>query len=313
MMFILLAWTALVLLSLTKAPTNAKSSFAISKSTIRSINTLRGGALPNPSYQQAAPTLAEVDNDGRIYHTGATFQSPLQSRPEPLIQVIHNYLTELNKFSPSLFNGLAASLILFFMWQLPTYYVTKILQNHFVCSHYNVWRKKRLYVLITSAFSHASFYHLAVNMYAYIMFGRSVKPVLKRNGVELWVFVLFAAIFGNLVFLAFDTKQQGSCIGLSGVTLAMLAFDSLVYPTKELRMIVSFIPITLPAYYLYIGLLGLSVAGILGIVGRGNVAHSTHLGGLVFGSFVFEAVKRGWIRLWSYRVRKTYQALTEGR
>ena len=100
---------------------------------------------------------------------------------------------------------------------------------------------------------------------------------------------------------------MGSCIGLSGVTLALLAFDSLIYPTKELRMIVSFIPINLPAYYLYLGLLGFSILGILGVAGgRSNVAHSTHLGGLLFGHCFYEAFRRGWIRRWNYQMRSAY-------
>jgi len=82
-----------------------------------------------------------------------------------------------------------------------------------------------------------------------------------------------------------------------------------MYPTKELRMIVSFIPITLPAYYLFLGLLGISFLGMLGLAGRSNVAHSTHLGGLVFGSLFYEAFKRGWPRLWNYRLTKALRAL----
>jgi rhomboid-like protein len=144
-------------------------------------------------------------------------------------------------------------------------------------------------------------------MYAYLTFGRSVKQSLASHGVSLWIFVLSAAIFGNIVFLLCD-KGGGSCVGLSGVTLALLAFDALVYPTKELRMIVSFIPITLPAYYLLLGLLGFSILGICGLAGSGGIAHSTHLGGLVYGAAFYGAFKRGWLREWNYRARKVYLA-----
>jgi len=280
-------------------------------SCIACINKLRGG---NPSYEsnpyyQNSPTLGDVNKGG------ATFQSPLQNnyqRPPPLTELISNYFAELHKFSPTLFNGTITSLLFFLLWQFPfSSSVTKILRNHFVCSHFTVLQQKRFHALILSAFSHASFHHIAVNMYAYLTFGRSVKQLLASHGVPLWIFVFTAAIFGNLTFLAFD-GGQGSCVGLSGVTLALLAFDSLVYPTKELRMIVSFIPITLPAYYLFLGLLGISVLGILGMVGRSNVAHSTHLGGLLYGALFYEAFKRGWVRLWSYRLRKALIALSGG-
>jgi len=278
------------------------------------INKLRGGSPyyeSNPNYQNA-PTLGDVDKDG-FYH--ATFQSPLQhnQRPPPLTQAISSYFAELHRYSPTLFNGTMASILLFFAWQFPTSsFVAKILRNHFVTSSYNVLRKRRYHALILSAFSHASFRHIALNMYAFVTFGRSVKQVLASHGLDLWPFVVSAAIFGNLIFLLFDGVQGGSCVGLSGVTLALLAFDSLLYPTKELRLFVSFIPITLPAYYLFLGLLGFSVAGIFGLAGRSNVAHSTHLGGLVYGYLFYQAFKRGWPRLWNYRLRKAYHAIRGG-
>lgn len=318
----------LIIASATIATTRGAAPFAIrSSATIAKekrkncdldcIKKLRGGAPPptyesNPNYKnQNSPTLGDVDKDG-FYHATTTFQSPLQSnnrRPPPLKELISNYFAELHKYSPTLFNGAMASLLLFLAWQFPpSSIVAKILRNHFLCSHYNVIRKKRFHALFLSAFSHASFRHIALNMYAYVTFGRSVKQVLARQGLPLWPFVFSSAIFGNLVFLLFD-KGQGSCVGLSGVTLALLAFDSLMYPTKELRMIVSFIPITLPAYYLFLGLLGISVLGMLGLAGRSNVAHSTHLGGLVFGALFYEAFKRGWPRLWNYRLTKALRAL----
>jgi rhomboid-like protein len=135
-----------------------------------------------------------------------------------------------------------------------------------------------------------------------------VANILAAQSVELWPFVVSAALFSSMTFLALDRRGMGSCIGLSGVTLALLAFDSLVYPSKELRMIVSFIPVQLPAYYLFLGLFGFSVLGVLGLVGgRTNVAHSTHLGGLVFGYSFHEAFRRGWIRRWNYQVKRALQ------
>ncbi|KAL3756724.1 hypothetical protein ACHAWU_005416 [Discostella pseudostelligera] len=283
------------------------------------IHKLRGGGTSPPPYYEAnpryqdSPTLGDVDKDG-FYH--AKFQSPLQSyhrqqqRPPPLIQAICNYFGELHRFSPTLFNGFITSILLYVIWQFQTSsrLIMQILRNHFVCSHYNVMRKRRYHALLLSAFSHASFHHIAVNMYAYLTFGSSVKQLLASQGVSLWTFVISAAIVGNIVFLLFDNGRGGSCVGFSGVTLALLAFDALVYPTKELRMIVSFIPITLPAYYLFLGLLGFSVLGIFGLAGSGGVAHSTHLGGLVYGALFYEAFKRGWLRLWNYRARKIYRA-----
>lgn len=88
---------------------------------------------------------------------------------------------------------------------------------------------------------------------------------------------------------------------LASRPVALLAFDALVYPTKELRLFVSFVPITVPAYYLLVGLVGFTVLGLLGAAGSADVAHATHLGGLLYGTLFYEAFKRGWPRQWNYR------------
>jgi len=88
-----------------------------------------------------------------------------------------------------------------------------------------VVRTRRYHALILSAFSHASFRHIAMNLYGFLTFGRSVKQILLQNNGGggglvlggLCSFVIMAAVFGNLTFLAFD-GGQGSCVGLSGVT-----------------------------------------------------------------------------------------------
>ena len=285
---------------------NIRYRLNISSSCLGCINTLRGGYYENNPNYDGAPTLANIDNDG-FYHT--PFPNNNNRRPAPLTQVIKDYFQSLRNYSPTLFNGVATSIAVFIMWQLPSPTITKILRNHFTSSHYNIIRKKRYHALITSAFSHSSLSHLAVNMYAYIMFGRAIKPVLDRQGVALWVFVLSSAICSDLTALALDKGQSG--LGLSGVTCAMLAFDALLNPTKQFRAVVSFIPITLPAYYLFVGLLGLSIAGVLGVsVGRANIGHAAHLAGLVFGAMFYNACKKGWVRLWSLRARKVYRTLT---
>jgi len=284
--------------------------------SINCFNCARGGGSyyeSNPSYHSSSSsTLGDLDEQGvyRGASVSSTLQYSQQQRPPPFTQVVRNYFVSLHQFSPTLFYGTTTSLLFFILWQFQStsHAAGKLLRNHFVCSRYNVLRKKRFHAAILSAFSHASLQHLAVNLYAFSTFGRSVKQTLANQGVELWPFVFSASIFASLAFLAMDRGGGGSCIGLSGVTLALLAFDSLVYPSKELRMIVSFVPIQLPAYYLYLGLVGISIAGILGLIG-GNVAHSTHLGGLLFGTLFFESFKRGHVRRLNYKCKKAYNSI----
>lgn len=273
------------------------------RSCLVCIENLRGGETRPHFPFPHSPTLGDVDKDG-FYRPHGPSHYPAAKAPPPLIQYLRDYLSELRKHSPTLFNGILGSVFLFLLWQFPTSSMTaKILRNHFTTSSYNVVQKKRFHCLLSSAFSHASFHHLVLNMYAFLTFGRSAKQVLATHGLDLWPFVFSAAIFGNVFFLIFD-RGRGSCVGLSGVTLALLAFDSLVYPTKELRLLVSFIPITLPAYYLFIGLLGYTILGMLGAAGSRNIAHSTHLGGLLYGALMHQTFKQGWSRQLHHRLRK---------
>ena len=312
------AWILVVVhFSATRVTTTSARPFVVLSSikranSVRCLeckNELRGGAQIeyNPKYQRSTTTLGDVDKDG-LYR--ASFQSPFSNnhhRPPPLTELVRNYIAALHSYSPTLSNGLFSSILVYVLWQFQdSSFLARNLRNHFQCSRYNVIRKKRFHALILSAFSHASFHHIAVNMYAYLTFGRSVKQVLARHGLSLWPLVLSSAVLGNLAFLAFD-NGQGSCIGLSGVTLSLLAFDALVHPAKELRMFVSFFPLTISAYHLYLLLLGISALGILGIdiLEKGSIAHSTHLGGLICGSLFYEAFERGWLK----RVRKAYLAI----
>ncbi|KAL7470216.1 hypothetical protein ACHAXS_010458 [Conticribra weissflogii] len=308
-------------------------------STTRILRQLRGGAPPpsyyetNPNYPNFnppdGPTLGDLDDD--IHHghrypppSSSTFSfhrtSIASSKPPPITTVLSNYFSNLKTFSPTLFYTTAASMLLFLLWNLfppPSPFSKRILQTHFVCSRHNIIERRRWDAALLSAVSHTSFRHLMVNLYGLLTFGPSVKRTLDGSGgggdFGLGPFVTMSAIFGSLSFLLWDRLATrgmgGSCIGLSGVTLALLAFDSLVYPSKELSLFVGFLPVRLPAYYLLMGLVGWSALGVvsgMGNGGGGNVAHSTHLGGLAFGALFYEAFSRGYVRLWNYRMRRLY-------
>mmetsp|Transcript_12188 Transcript_12188/g.25697 ORF Transcript_12188/g.25697 Transcript_12188/m.25697 type:complete len:372 (+) Transcript_12188:113-1228(+) len=300
-------------------------------SSTRILHQLRGGAPPpsyyetNPNYSnQGGPTLGDLEHNNNGFRYPPNPSPPSSafsfhpkstaSKPPPITTLLSNYSTNLKAFSPTIFYTTASSILLFLLWNLfppQSTFSKRILQTHFVCSHHNIFTKHRWDAAVLSALSHTSFRHLMVNLYGFLTFGPSVKRILDGGNLGLWAFVALSALFGSLSFLLLDRYTHGgagSCIGLSGVTLALLAFDSLVYPSKELRLFVSFIPVQLPAYYLLMGLVGWSVLGVLGMMngGGGNVAHSTHLGGLVFGAVFYEAFSRGYVRIWKYRLRKFY-------
>lgn len=197
----------------------------------------------------------------------------------------------LKATSPTLYFGLISILSTFVAWQIPT--LQRTMQKHFVCSAYNI-KRGRFHTILTSAISHVSLMHLLINGYALVNFGPQVRQSIASFGLPLWPFALGAALTGSLSYL-FLTRDGRGCLGLSAVTVAMMSFFARTYPNAQLGFIVGFIPIRLPAEYaLYaIGLVSLFGSLVRGL--RDNVAHSAHLGGLVFGVVYFELLIRGYL------------------
>lgn len=279
---------------------------------------IRGGSYmqPNPSYddpnQFMPPKFGDVENDHiRRSHPSmppSNYDPSLRATratPKPIAQVIREFFIRLYESSPALFYGTTSSIFIFLLWQLPSNFISATLRRHFICSQYNL-SNKRYHTLITSAISHTTLSHIFMNLFGFLTFGKTVEPMLKRNQMSLPTFCILAAMFANVFFV--KLHPQGSCIGLSGVSLALLALDAKLHPAKEIGFLVRFIPVRLPAQYALTALLVWSVFGMMATkAGRGDgVAHATHFGGLVFGIAVHELMKRGiwsnwrkkWIRVW---------------
>lgn len=274
-------------------------------------------SLPRQFDTLNAPTTYQESSASRPRQYHAILSSPTAATTPPIMEIIRDFFQKLHESSPTLHYVTLSSLILFITWQIPS--LSFLLQRHFVCSRFNVLTKKRLHATLLSCISHASLPHLFLNMYGFIVFGTSVKRVLHVMGnLPLWPFVLGASLFSATTFLLCDntatSKVKGGggvgggngCIGLSGVTLALMAFDAMAYPHKEVGMMLSFIPVRLPARHALVVLLGGSLFGMFKTCGWGSgssavaaggaeIAHAAHLGGLIFGVLYYEALARGWL------------------
>ena len=276
---------------------------ASAASAVTSLQNLRGGENSpielNPDYtgetvgdleakyrhrqlQRGPPSFDTSATSAYSYHGG---------RPKPLPQAMKDFFIALKATSPTLYFGLVSILSTFVAWQIPA--LQRTMQNHFVCSSYNI-KRGRFYTVLTSAVSHVSLMHLLINGYALVNFGPQVRQSIAAFGLPLWPFALGAALTGSLSYL-FLTRDGRGCLGLSAVTVAMMSFFARTYPNAQLGFLVGFIPIRLPAEYaLYaIGLVSLFGSLVRGL--RDNVAHSAHLGGLLFGLAYFELLLRGYL------------------
>jgi Uncharacterized membrane protein (homolog of Drosophila rhomboid) len=267
----------------------------------------------NPNYH----TETQSDNRGIYSNAGAALErdfhpyhnhNPTNASPttsinyrdkalKPLSQVVIDFFQRLHSSSPALYYGTMSSIVTFCLWQIPA--LMPILQNHFVCSQYNL-SKGRYHTLITSALSHSTLSHLLMNLYGYLTFGKSIESLLYKNQISLGVFCIMAGLFSNAFFVIWN--PHGSCIGLSGVALSLFAMDAKHHPSKEIAFLVKFLPIRLPAQY---ALTCLSIWSLVGMLSqrRDGVAHAAHLGGILFGMVGYECLQRG---LWMQWKRKFY-------
>jgi rhomboid-like protein len=297
--FHLASWAISVILLLLSSP---PVCYAINRPSSHVIET-------NPNYRgnfNRPITLGDLEKDRYISRPTdgddsslVSFQNSNQrysnasTSPQSITSIIQEFFANLHRLSPTLHYGTLVSLGLFCAWQIPA--LSQILQNHFICSRANVLYRKRFHAVFLSTVSHASFRHLAMNLYGWVTFGTSVTRVLQRNRLDLRFFVLGAAIVSSAAFLVLS--KHGGCIGLSGVTLALLAFDARVFPNRQLGMVIGFLPIRMAAEHI---LIVISLMSVLGIVSQGrspgpNVAHATHLGGIIFGIVYYEMMRRGWL------------------
>jgi membrane associated rhomboid family serine protease len=236
------------------------------------------GDVPDPS----------EPNNGGFYIETQTFT--YTNKPMSLLERFQRYASTLHESSPSVSIVSWASLAVFMLWRVPA--VRPILQKHFVVNRLNL-QSGRLLTLFLSSVSHIGFYHLAVNIAALLSLGPVVQRMLfSQSRWPLWPLIVGAASVSSVAFLALDRSGQGSCLGLSGVTVALLAVFARMYPTHVLGILLAgVIPIRLQASQLlqlvFIWSLFGSVAQI-----HSQVAHSAHLGGILFGLAYCEVWKR---------------------
>ena len=201
------------------------------------------------------------------------------------LQRIQTFSKNVHQTSPTLSLTSLACLVIYLSWQIPAFH--QLLQSYFVCSRFNV-QKGRLPSIFLSAVSHTTPTHLLMNMFAYLTLGPSLQHTLKRSNWSLYPLVLGATIAGSLAFLILG--GNGGCLGLSGVTLAMMALQSKLSPDREFRMMVAVFPVKLKADMALTCMLIWSVIG--SIARNSQVAHTAHLGGLLFGMAYYEV----WLR-----------------
>lgn len=147
-------------------------------------------------------------------------------------------------------------------------------------TNHNQW-----YRFITCGFIHADIMHLAFNMYTFYMFGGMVEQafleIFGDSGKILYTVLYITALVACLLPTYFQHKNNYyyRSLGASGAVSAVIFIGILLYPTMKLQIFP--IPIGIPAFIF--GPLYLLISAYLAKKGHGNINHSAHIWGAVYG------------------------------
>lgn len=173
-----------------------------------------------------------------------------------------------------------------------------------------------LYQLLTYMFLHSGFMHLFFNMFALWMFGRVIESVLGSRrflvyyfvsgigaGVmqEIAQFVSFYLMmnsqapgisFGELLVVADTLSYQlnmWTTIGASGAVYAILLAFGMIFPNE--RIFIFPLPIPIKAKWFVLFYVAVELWAAMNSSGDG-VAHTAHLGGMLFGFLLLRYWKK---------------------
>ena len=140
--------------------------------------------------------------------------------------------------------------------------------------------------MLSSGFLHVDYSHLFLNLFTlYIFSGQVIAGVGSINYLIIYIISLYA---GNYFALKFHEKEPFySAVGASGAITGIVYSSIILYP--EMKLMLIFLPIPLPAYVFGILYMLYSIYGMN--KGFDNIGHTAHFGGAIAGLFVTLVIK----------------------
>jgi membrane associated rhomboid family serine protease len=140
---------------------------------------------------------------------------------------------------------------------------------------------KEYYRLITSAFLHADYRHLILNMMTLYLFGRGVEFAL--GSAHFLIAYVGAVIGGSLLSLYVHRHHDYRAYGASGGVCGIVFASILLQPGGAISFLL--VPIPIPNWLYAICFLLGSFFGMKEH-NRGNIGHDAHLGGAIIGFLI---------------------------
>jgi membrane associated rhomboid family serine protease len=133
--------------------------------------------------------------------------------------------------------------------------------------------------LVTYAFLHGGFWHIALNMYALWMFGSDLERVFGTRRYLLLYFVsVVAAALTQLAVAYMAGGNPVPVVGASGGIFGVLLAFGMYFPRRTILLLIP--PIPMPAW-VFVIVYG-AIELFMGVTGtEQGVAHFAHLGGML--------------------------------
>jgi len=199
------------------------------------------------------------------------------------------FLQRLTRHGRAVTGLIALNAIVFVLWQLArdSAPLAEFMWLNFLVSTDRL-QAGYWWTLVTSAFSHMDFLHIAINMFVLWSFG----VVLERLwGARVFlVFYLVAGIVGSACHCLASSLVLGDgsvpALGASGAVAGLLLAFALYYPRHKI-LLMGILPI--PAFLGVLAFIGFDIWGLVAQKQGGGLAigHGAHLGGALAGALMW--------------------------
>ena len=144
-----------------------------------------------------------------------------------------------------------------------------------------VWSRFFIWQLASYMFLHGGFFHLVINMYALWVFGGEVERMWGPKAFLRYYFI--TGVGAGVIHTLITPFSTIPTIGASGAVLGVLTAFAVMFPDREITLLLFFIlPVRRRARTLALLFAGMSVfSGVMG--SADGVAHFAHLGGMLVG------------------------------